>query len=976
MKKSIFIIVVLTLVYSFFSCKNNLISLEDDILDKAKDGTLPEIVVDSPTADSVFGQAVTISGTVSDNGSVMPVLAYKILNDLGESKASGTAELQALETEQGVSGSFAIRFTTETISSDILISLTATDWNGNEVSLPSFSLKYPGNAIPSLTILSGNKEISLSWDAISNATEYRIYYTKDQAIFNENTASCEVITPGEEESFSSVLNSQDHGIGNNRLSQILLRAVTPDSTLDSSLFDVVPLSSETLTPRVSVGRNSAYIDWNPVQCADGVQVEYSLWRSESGEEDSYTRVSPSGWSSSHFEDESIREGQTYYYRVSLDEESSVMSRAVQCRSATSIPDLYQVDYNELISESGFATGDSVFFTPDGNRLFFIDKSEGTLSELDMVSGEIIGTPFTPENSPFMYALTGNNSNLFILSSEPTTSANMDKRITSLDISSQGSITQLDSLILNSANKICLKDQTLYLSKSTDSSHYSMDVSNPSDLQAEVAINYGGTVSVESGSVKELFFNGDYMYSLCKKDDGSGNEQILIYDPALGSWSEEAFVADTDGISQDDLFRTYMCCNEDAGKLIILSDAGGSAICDLKLWVYDIQSDGSLTLMEFKVLEDQEYLNITVPLIMGDTLYISRYQKTVQAVSIGSRIYLKESHSIPHYPYFLNPDGDKLFVYTYEKAAGLVSLTEESPLSYQNEWSTGAGSSPLAFDGGRLFTHNYSGDIAQFECTRTDSLSLLGTDRLSGWGIAVYGDTLYLRTGEKRIELYQINSDGTLGEKITEISTVREVHSLGFAGDYLIAGENYHVEIFDISDLSDINRISDFEAKYMVKGVKVYEDSLLLIGDGFGLCCYDISTPESPVLQGSFYDRSSISKSFYSVDVQDGIIYLGSDSGLFVLDLDQASYWTAAETPGDTGSASCWIEGQARAVKAAGDYLFFSNSGYLGVYSLIDPKKPVSFYEDPVPRYLESLALWGNGLFGKTTATLYGYYLDN
>ena len=973
MKKLIFII-VLSLVFSFFSCKNNLISLDDDILDKAKDDTPPEIVVDSPTADSVFGQTVTISGTVSDNGSVMPVLGYQVLNDLGESKASGTAELQALETEQGVSGSFAIRFTTEDMSSDILISLTATDWNGNEASLPSFSLKYPGNAIPSLAVLSGNKEISLSWDAISNATEYRIYYTKNQAIFNENTASCEVITPGDEESFSFDLNSEDHGIGNNRLSQVLLRAVTPETTLDSSLIDVVPLSSATLTPRVSIGRDTAYIDWNPVQCAEGLQVEYSLWRSESGEEDSYTRVTPSDWSSSHFEDESIREGQTYYYRVSLDEESSVISTPVLCKSATSIPDLYQVDYNELISESGFAVGDKVFFTPDGNRLFIIDSSAKVISEINMVSGEIIGTSFTPLNSPSMYRIEGNNSNLFILTSEATSYDPSDRQIISLDISTQGSITQLDRRDVDYADDICLKGQTLYLCKSNDGIHYSMDVSNPSVLPLEAAINYGGTITVKSESIEELYINGDYMYSRC--EDGSGVVQIAIYNTVTDSWTAKAFLADTSGVVvQGDLNRTSMRLNEDAGKLIILSDTG-STICDLMLWVYDIQSDGSLDLMEFKVLEDQEFLNITVPLIVGDTLYISRYQKTVQAVSIGSRIYLKESHSIPHYPYSLNPDGDKLLVYTYENAAGLVTLTEESPLSYQKEWSTGAGSSPLAFDGGRLFTHNYSGDIGQYACTLTDSLSLLGTDRLSGWGIAVYGDTLYLRTGEKRIELYQINSDGTLGIKTGEISTVREVFSLSFAGDYLIAGEKYYVEIFDISDLSDISRISEFEARYTVKGSKVYEDSLLIIGDGSGLCCYDFSTPESPVLQGSFYDRSSVSKSFYSVDVQDGIIYLGSDSGLFVLDLDQASYWTAAETPGDTGSASCWIEGQARAVKAAGDYLFFSNSGYLGAYSLTVPKKPVLFYEDPVPRYMESLALWGNGLFGKTTATLFGYYLDN
>ena len=126
----------------------------------------------------------------------MPALEYQVYNDLGELETGGTADLQAVETEQGISGEFDIRFTTENMSSDILINLTATDWNDNVISLPSFSLKYPGNAIPSLTVLSGNNQITLNWDAISNASEYRIYYTKGQEIFNENSASCEVITPG------------------------------------------------------------------------------------------------------------------------------------------------------------------------------------------------------------------------------------------------------------------------------------------------------------------------------------------------------------------------------------------------------------------------------------------------------------------------------------------------------------------------------------------------------------------------------------------------------------------------------------------------------------------------------------------------------------------------------------------------------------------------------------------------------------
>ncbi|MDC7232452.1 MAG: hypothetical protein PQJ58_04425 [Spirochaetales bacterium] len=973
MKQRPCLIIVFIILASLLSCRNDLIPLEEMILDRANDRTAPVVLVESPSADSVYGQNVAVTGLVSDDGSVLPVLTYQVQDDLGKVITEGTAELSSVESTTGVSASFDIRFSTESMCSDILIILTATDWNGNVDDHSSFRLQYPGNSIPSLKAVSGNNAISLSWEPLSEAREYIVYYTLDEESFTEASASqVRVVPEAGQERISLVLNKDEHGVRNNRLSQVLVRAVTSEGNLDSSVMNIVPLGAESLTPRLSAGADAVFLDWNPVHCAEGYDAEYTVWRSKSGEEGSFSRISPVGWTYSHFRDESVSEGNIFYYKVSCESFSSVISTAAVCKSLKTIPGAFIADYTEILGDESNRSVSTYTFTPDGNRLFIFDKypSNRTIMELDINSCSQVGTTYSVGN--LVYDMAANNDTLFILKAGSSLN---EKVIISLDISTPGTITEQDRITVDYTKSICLKDQTLYLTKSNSSNHFAMDVSNPSDLKTESALSYGGSISVTSGSTSDLFFVGDTLYSRCR--NGSGTSQIALYDSLSDSWSAVNLLDDAPGFDQSDLLYTYMTANGDSGKLAVLCDTHYLSNSDVLLWIYDIGSDGSLTLMEFKVLDDRNTSYQNMPVIIDNTLFVKRSNNTVQAININGRIYEKKSHSIPHYPRLLSPDGNSLFVTTYDNGIGMVSLNTGAPLSLRATWAPPAPAcGALALDRGRLYSFGNYKTIRQYSIGNNDTLTLLDSDTASGWGIAVNGDVLYQRTGNRRIDLYSISSSGALGGKIGEIVTQREVYSISFAGDYLIAGEKYKVEIFDVSDSDKMISISDFDTNYNVTGTEVYEDSLLVLDSNYGLCCYNFSNPEDPVLEGVFYDRASSSRTVHAVDVQEGLVYLGTNTGLFVLNLEEASNWRTADSSFDNyGSASCWIEGDAKGVKVAGDFLYFSNSGYLGAYSLSNPKNPELFYEDTEARYINSITLWGNSLFGLTTGTLYSFSQD-
>ena len=130
MKRIMFSLYIICLI-GMASCKNDLISMDEELLDKTKDISVPVLVIDSPETESLFDQTVLVTGYVSDDGGVLPGCSYSVENELGEILSEGSVELTSESTDNGVKGAFSFSFSTSSMASDVLLNLRAEDWNGN-----------------------------------------------------------------------------------------------------------------------------------------------------------------------------------------------------------------------------------------------------------------------------------------------------------------------------------------------------------------------------------------------------------------------------------------------------------------------------------------------------------------------------------------------------------------------------------------------------------------------------------------------------------------------------------------------------------------------------------------------------------------------------------------------------------------------------------------------------------------------------
>ena len=111
------------------ACGNPMEPFNPGIVNQSKDETAPVIEVTSPFANSAYSQTVTVTGTIIDDGSIIPTLNYSVSDALGSQKKGDIVEITQVDAVEGVSGTFSFSFTTSEYSSDILLVLHGSDWS-------------------------------------------------------------------------------------------------------------------------------------------------------------------------------------------------------------------------------------------------------------------------------------------------------------------------------------------------------------------------------------------------------------------------------------------------------------------------------------------------------------------------------------------------------------------------------------------------------------------------------------------------------------------------------------------------------------------------------------------------------------------------------------------------------------------------------------------------------------------------------
>ncbi|MCK4516337.1 MAG: hypothetical protein KAU31_13830, partial [Spirochaetaceae bacterium] len=174
-----------------------------------------------------------------------------------------------------------------------------------------------GSGIPSLTVVSGNGEVSLQWDEVPGAETYTLYYTTDNSYPNvghggSNGFEMAGVDPG-----LTLPNLQ-----NGAMHVFQLRAELGEALPDawSDFVQALPLSEFSLAPRVSTAvPDQIEIFWKSIPA----DVPFVLYRSDSADGTYYQLTEPIYGTS--YVDWNVTDGQVYHYRVAPLAYSDTMS---------------------------------------------------------------------------------------------------------------------------------------------------------------------------------------------------------------------------------------------------------------------------------------------------------------------------------------------------------------------------------------------------------------------------------------------------------------------------------------------------------------------------------------------------------------------------------------------------------------------------------------------------------------------------
>lgn len=938
-------IILLLLITGFLiSCRNEMIPLDESLLDRAKDMTAPLIVIDSPATDSVYGQSITVSGTVSDDGSVLPSLHYQVVNSLGEVKSEEDVELVSTELDSGVEGEFSFILSTENLSSDILVKLSATDWNGNVQNASPLKLLYPGNGIPSLSVDAGNAVVTVDWDAIDSAEEYIVYYQCDGRSYNDNSAS-QISFPASELSSRLPLQMDRESFGvQNSVSmfiKVVARGVDSD-VWSSRVINRVPLSSFSLTPRTEGYEDRIVLEWPEVTTPYNIPVVYQVWRSSNGISGDYILLSNENQKENKYTDALVSESTLYFYKVAVSGLSSQLSTAVagQINPVKSTdPDINLFLKNRTIIDIA-VNGSYVFVLEGFNHGYYY-----TNDRIDLVSLDISNPSHPVERDRLNISTTDGDrvedlictdDRVYVAISDKLIAVNSEN-ISSLEIESDEckSLSGITGLAMDEDRK------RLYISRASKGLAV-LNLSGPSPILVEsidLSCSLGGLC---------FYDNWVYAYSLDSFyaiDCNSADAPIIRQTTTL---SDDKLPDDWGGEFGDFDIYNAIAVSKDSETVFLAAGSNfrgytGDENPFSCIWTYEILESHSLSTTANKNVEiDAAIMDITV---QGSRLFLSSFYGEFLIVDING----------PSLRQRVLTDGVSMAVaakdntvYIADRTAGLsvISLNNMiNPTAYSLSAISGTFSDAV-LTGGNCYLAESSG-LDSYSMSSAGNLSSSKNLSVSAVSLAYSGEYGFAGTGSNTLYLLQGRTDPDL---IGSIICDGPTGSLDLWGDYLYVSQgSFGVGIYDISTPGNPRFIKRLRTAGDVTQVRARGDRLYIAQEGIpNMMVYSIESLEDPSLSNTFTTQWSAIDTYF--DVGPEYLYIKANEDVYILPLDRLDSLESALNPSSLDSGVGYIDSGSSALRFSvdGDILTYaykqsSLKSYFGVYSLAEIQNPQQIY---------------------------------
>ena len=833
---------VFAAIIIFAGCGNPLEPFNPGVISQAKDVTPPVVTIDSPENDSVYGQSVTVSGTVTDDGALLPALKFSVSDVVGNQQKSGDIELTEVETAEGVKASFSFSFSTSEYGSDLLLEISGSDWNGNAAAPVKLRLVFSGSTIPSFSVQALSEKIFCSWEEVPGASSYKILYTTDGSIPQESYGeSSGLLTEAASESAPYRI----EGLRNGHPHLVRLIAYGDDGSVwQSALETVIPSSQLTFRPTAFAGEKQIELEW--VKSSD--YYGYEVYRSE-GNGGSPVNISGT-ITENKFTDSNVVDGVNYFYYVRPAVPGAEMSAGAACAAVPLISNkdrkLSVVIEQRNIKDSIVSGDHAYLFDVTGNIIIY-DVSNPAAP---CFSGRWdIPFPYSYDSCLSIY---GNYAYV-----------GKANRIYRVDISNAAEPKLVDSVVPDdsgSANTAYMYDIAVRSGKL-----YALATSTSDAAAGEGVYIY----NIESdGSLSELHFSHHSLERIGSIGlDPAGTGDVMITNRYGSSKPSVVLRMDPDsGIISDFIPATtgpmyYGAFVHEALNLVLcirveydlswsyyvefrkLSDGtsfGADAVLTSESWddayidgeyVYITQAN-TMTAMKLNKSADDQYSFqklYEVPL-HRDADGISKYKNyAVCGISSGLQVINTERKAEAA---VLNPDAGKSGVYAVDVQGDLVYAGRKGD--------------------NILRTYSFADKSSPVLLGESTGVSATNVRELVAAGDYVFMTVQY--SDYNGVEVFDVSDPATI-VSAGRFSLDSEIKGIELFGDYLACYCNGNIEILNISDPSSIRRVSGVLVSAEPYGDIAVKGGYLFVGyekysavstSTEGLKVYDVSDPYDPV----------------------------------------------------------------------------------------------------------------------------------
>jgi hypothetical protein len=835
---------------------------DENVFTRVSDTAAPEVEILSPSSFSAYAETVGVSAVLSDGDEVdlpsrLASVAYSVTGTLGVI-SENAVDISGIGEDGSIA--FDVPLEPHTFAGDIVITLTAADWNGNSGSA-SVTLVDPGSDIPSFVVTPSNKSVTLAWNEVSGATSYSIYYTGNGSLPSDSYGNQINDLEGPYTADSPYTIS---GLENGRLHVFQLAAHGESTTWTSDYVEVLPLSPFSLAPQTLSRKGGVGLSWT---AADGIE-DYVVWRG-STREGSFTNIS-GDVSGTQFLDANVPPGDYFFYRVTPSTSEEIRSAPIAGYSSVFADKRFapvsSIDGSKVWSIA--AAGDYVVSVGgDGADAVHVFSHRGN-AELELITTlSIAGAQQVAMEGQYAYVLANSvgeaNDGIAVI------------RITGSS-ASDISIEQIKTGIVENPSHIAVGDGYAYVSQyaggpPTDGLQV-LDLSDPSDPVKPA----GGS----SGFVAISGVNGQLM----GLDVHTGKSEVYIANRSTDKLVRRIDVSTpASPVLLPDLAPMFYDPQDvlvDEGRnLLYVADRSSG------LRVVDISDSSSASILGTADTSDAWALGR-----LGDIVSVADRQDGVRFVST----------SMPNQPFIIEklPSLNAFDVRIHQ---GAVFVADWNGGTRAAEISLPLNSSIVATTGfgGRGYNIHVEGDRAYvlddwtgsadptagvfiFDISDPESPALLGTvpsnDPIS---VELAGDRLFVGNAssldsDPEVVIYDI-SNPAAPQTLGSFPVVDRPYHMDLYGDLLyVVDYGRGLKIVDVADPAEPQLLGELDSLQSYRAIR-YGEFVLMADDENGVLIIDVSDPTNPRLRRAVDVDGGGNARVLDIGVRGGYVFAVTDA---------------------------------------------------------------------------------------------------